>query len=420
MKVLLLGGGGREHAIAWKLAQSPRLTKLWAAPGSDAIAVHAECVKLDPLDPSAVAAFIRDNAVELVFVGPEAPLAAGVSDAARAAGALVFGPSQSASRLETSKAFAKNFMIRRLIPTARSYACETAAEGKAAARKFEGRCAVKADGPAAGKGVIVCGSVAEAEIAVEALASTPAGRTLVVEELLTGPELTVMLLVDGRGCAVLALSQDHKRLRDGDAGPNTGGMGALAPAPLDKDIWATIERTVIEPTLAGLIAEGIDYRGALYVGVMLTPDGPKVLEYNARFGDPETQAVLPLLDADLLALAADCAAGNLTPGVLPVHPGACVGVTIASVGYPEAPITGAELNLSAISGSDDVLIFHAGTKKTPSGWKSAGGRVLTVVGRGADLAAARSRAYAAVARLNVLGLQYRRDIGAKALGRAIA
>ena len=420
VKVLLLGGGGREHAIAWKLAQSPRLTKLWAAPGSDAIAAHAECLALDPLDPTAVAAFIKANNIELVFIGPEAPLAAGVSDAARAAGALVFGPSQSASRLETSKAFAKDFMIRRRIPTASAHACSNAAEAKAAARKFEGRCAVKADGPAAGKGVIVCGSVAEAEIAVEALASTTAGRTLVVEELLTGPELTVMLLVDGRGCAVLALSQDHKRLRDGDAGPNTGGMGALAPAPLDKDIWAAIERTVIEPTLAGLIAEGIDYRGALYVGVMLTPDGPKVLEYNARFGDPETQAVLPLLDADLLALAADCAAGKLTPGILPVHPGACVGVTIASVGYPEAPMMGAELNLTAVSGLDDVLIFHAGTKKTPSGWKSAGGRVLTVVGRGANLAAARSRAYAAVARLNVLGLQYRRDIGAKALGRAIA
>ncbi len=420
VKVLLLGGGGREHAIAWKLAQSPRLTKLWAAPGSDAIAAHAECLPLDPLDPAAVAAFIRANAVELVFIGPEGPLAAGVSDAAREAGALVFGPSQSASRLETSKAFAKDFMARRRIPTARSYACATAAEAKAAARKFEGRCAVKADGPAAGKGVIVTGSIDEADLAVDALASTTAGRTLVVEERLEGPELTVMLLADNQGCAVLALSQDHKRLRDGDLGPNTGGMGALAPAPLDTETWRVIEKTVIEPTLKGLIDEGIDYRGALYVGVMLTPDGPKVLEYNARFGDPETQAVLPLLDADLLELAADCAAGKLKPGILPVHPGACVGITLASVGYPEAPITGAELDLSGVSGLDDVLIFHAGTKRTSSGWTAAGGRVLTVVGRGADLAAARARAYAAVERLNVLGLQYRRDIGAKALGRAIA
>jgi phosphoribosylamine---glycine ligase len=420
VKVLLLGGGGREHAIAWKLSQSPRLIKLWAAPGSDAIAAHAECLKLDPLDPAAVAAFISGNAVDLVFIGPEAPLAAGTSDAARAAGALVFGPSQSASRLETSKAFAKDFMAKHGIPTARSVACATAAEGKSAARTFEGRCAVKADGPAAGKGVIVAGSLAEADAAVDALASTEAGRTLVIEERLEGPELTVMLLTDGRASAVLALSQDHKRLRDGDAGPNTGGMGALAPVLVGSEVWATISRTILEPTIAGLKRDAIDYRGALYVGIMMTPDGPKVLEYNARFGDPETQAVLPLLDADLLALAADCAAGKLKPGILPVHSGACVGITLASPGYPESPKTGAEMDLSGVSGSDDVLIFHAGTKKTLDGWKASGGRVLTVVGRGADLAAARARAYAAVERLKIPGLHYRRDIGAKALGRAIA
>ena len=420
VKVLLLGGGGREHAIAWKLSQSPHLTKLWAAPGSDAIAAHAQCVALDPLDPAAVARFVTDNGVELVFVGPEAPLAAGSSDASRAAGALVFGPSQFASQLETSKAFAKDFMNRHGIPTAKSRACASAAEAKAAAAFFHGRCAVKADGPAAGKGVVVCGTVAEAGEAVDALAATAAGRTLVVEERLEGPELTVMLLVDGRGCAVLPLSQDHKRLRDGDQGPNTGGMGALSPAPLDPKTWGEIEKTVIAPTLAGLSKDGIDYRGALYVGVMLTPDGPKVLEYNARFGDPETQAVLPLLDADLLALAANCAAGKLKPGVLPIKSGACVGITLASPGYPEAPKTGAELDLSGVSGLDDVLIFHAGTKKISSGWMASGGRVLTVVGRGADLAAARARAYAAVDRLKISALQYRRDIAAKALGRALA
>jgi phosphoribosylamine--glycine ligase len=420
VKVLLLGGGGREHAIAWKLSQSPRLTKLWAAPGSDAIAAHAECLKLDPLDPAAVAAFIRGNGVDLVFIGPEAPLAAGTSDAARAAGALVFGPSQSASRLETSKAFAKGFMTRHGIPTAKSISCATSAEGKAAARTFGGRCAVKADGPAAGKGVIVAGSVAEADLAVDALASTEAGRTLVIEERLEGPELTVMLLTDGRASAVLALSQDHKRLSDGDAGPNTGGMGALAPVRVDPADWTTISRTILEPTIAGLKEDAIDYRGALYVGIMLTPDGPKVLEYNARFGDPETQAVLPLLDADLLALAADCAAGKLKPGILPVHSGACVGITLASPGYPESPKTGTLLDLSGVSGLDDVLVFHAGTQKTPTGWKASGGRVLTVIGRGPDLAAARVQAYLAVERLKIPGLHYRRDIGAKALGRAIA
>ncbi|MFI5349969.1 MAG: phosphoribosylamine--glycine ligase [Elusimicrobiota bacterium] len=420
MRVLLLGGGGREHAIAWKLAQSPLLTKLWAAPGSDAIAAHAERVSLDPLDPAAVAAFVKKNAVQLVLVGPEAPLASGSSDAARAAGALVFGPSMAASRLETSKAFAKEFLGRHGIPTAKSKACASPAEAKAAARTFAGRCAVKADGPAAGKGVVVCATTAEADAAVDALASTAAGRTLVVEERLDGPELTVMLLVDGRASAALPLSQDHKRLRDGDDGPNTGGMGALSPAPLAAVEWKKIETTIIAPTLAGLASDGIDYRGALYVGIMLTPDGPKVLEYNARFGDPETQAVLPLLDADLLALAADCAAGRLKPGLLPAHPGACVGITLASPGYPEAPRTGAELDLSGVSGLDDVLVFHAGTKKTPAGWKATGGRVLTVVGRGPDLAAARARAYEAVSRLKIGGLHYRRDIGAKALGRAVA
>src|SRR6185312_7052180 len=285
---------------------------------------------------------------------------------------------------------------------------------------FGGRCAVKADGPAAGKGVIVTGSVAEADGAVDTLAATPAGGVLVIEERMEGPELTVMLLVDGRGYAVLPLSQDHKRLKDGDAGPNTGGMGALSPAPLDPKTWSAIEKTVLKPTIAGLEKSKIDYRGALYVGIMLTKDGPKVLEYNARFGDPETQAVLPMLDADLLDLALDCAAGKLKHGVLPIHRGACVGITLASPGYPESPKTGAELDLSGVSGLDDVLLFHAGTKKTEKGWTAAGGRVLTVVGRGGDLTAARGAAYAAVARLKIPGLHYRRDIGAKALGRAIA
>lgn len=417
MKVLLLGGGGREHAIAWKLKQSPRLTRLWAAPGSDAIAALAERAALDPLDPAAVAAFVTANAVDLVFVGPEAPLAAGSSDAARAAGALVFGPSREAARLETSKSFAKDFMTRHGVPTARAW---SGAPGgaKEAARGFGGRCAVKADGLAAGKGVVVCGSVAEAEAAVDALGATAAGKTLVVEERIEGPELTVMLLVDGRGAAVLPLSQDHKRLNDGDAGPNTGGMGALCPAPVEPALWTRIETEVLAPTLAGLRAEGFDYRGALYVGLMLTPDGPRVLEFNARFGDPETQAVLPLLDADLLALAADAAAGTLAPGVLPAKPGAAVGITLASPGYPESPKLGAALALPA--DIKDAVIFHAGTRKAGTGWTAAGGRVLTVVGLGPDLAAARARAYDAVARLTLGGLHYRRDIAAKALGRAVA
>lgn len=420
MKVLLLGGGGREHAIAWKLKQSPRLTRLWAAPGSDAIAELAERVPLDALSPADVAGFIKVNKVDLVFVGPEAPLECGVSDAARAAGALVFGPSREAARLETSKSFAKDFMARHGVPTARARGCVTAAEAKEAARGFEGRCAVKADGLAGGKGVVVCGSLAEAEAAVDGIAATTAGRTLVVEERLEGPELTVMALVDGRGWAALPFSQDHKRLLEGDAGPNTGGMGALAPAPLAAADWSRIRFEVMERTLAGFKKERLDYRGALYVGIMLTKEGPKVLEYNARFGDPETQAVLPLLDADLLELAAACAADALGAGVVPVRPGASVGITLASPGYPEAPQAGSPIDVSGVAGMDDVLVFHAGTRKAGSGWVSTGGRVLTVVGLGADLAAARARAYEAVRRLRVPGLVYRRDIAARPLGQALA
>ncbi|OGS38394.1 MAG: phosphoribosylamine--glycine ligase, partial [Elusimicrobia bacterium RIFOXYD12_FULL_66_9] len=295
MKVLLLGSGGREHALAWALSRSPRLTKLWAAPGSDAMEALAQRVDLDILDAAAVVRFARENGVDLLFVGPEAPLAAGVSDAARAAGLLVFGPSQAASRLETSKSFAKDFMARHGIPTARSRSCANAADAKAAARGFGGACAVKADGLAAGKGVVVCRALAEAECAVDMLGATAAGRTLVVEELLEGPELTVMFLTDGRSCAILPPSRDHKRLLDDEKGPNTGGMGALAPAPVDESTWRRIQDEILAPTLAGLAADGIDYRGALYAGIMLTKDGPKLLEYNARFGDPETQAVLPLL-----------------------------------------------------------------------------------------------------------------------------
>lgn len=413
MKVLLLGGGGREHAIAWKLKQSPLLKTLWAAPGSDALFALAERAVLDPLDPAAVAAFVKANAVDLVFVGPEAPLDAGSSDAARAAGALVFGPSKSAARLETSKAFAKDFMKRHGVPTARAAACASVADAKKAARAFGGACAVKADGLAAGKGVIVCGSVAESDAAIDALGATAAGKTLVIEERMTGPELTVMLMIGG-GAAVLPLSQDHKRLNDGDEGPNTGGMGALCPAPVAPALWKRIETEVLAPVLAGLKADGFDYRGALYVGLMLTPDGPRVLEFNARFGDPETQAVLPMLDADLLALAQAAASGTLASGVLPVKKGAAVGITLASPGYPEAPKTGAALDLPA--DIKEALVFHAGTKKSGSGWTAAGGRVLTVVGLGPDLPAARARAYDAVSRLKIGPLHYRRDIAARVLG----
>ncbi|MBI2386496.1 MAG: phosphoribosylamine--glycine ligase [Elusimicrobia bacterium] len=419
MKVLLLGSGGREHAMAWALAKSPRLSKLWAAPGSDGMGALAERVALDPLDPKAVSRFCIGKGVELVIIGPEAPLAAGVADAVRAAGIPVFGPGRDGARLESSKAFAKDFMLRHGLPTARARV-GGAAEALAAVREFGGACAVKADGLAAGKGVIVCTALPEAEAAVATLAATGAGSTLLVEELLSGPEISMMAVLDGKTYALLPASQDHKRLLDGDLGPNTGGMGALCPVPLDEAVLRTIRETVFDRALAGLAKDGLDFRGVLYAGLMLTPDGPKLLEFNARLGDPETQAVLPLLDADFLELCLACARGELRQSRVPARAGACVAVVVAAEGYPEAPKAGAELAPGGADGLEGVMVFHAGTKKDGERWLAAGGRVLAVVGLGADLAAARERAYAALPRVAGPRLRWRKDVAAKVLGRSLA
>jgi len=419
VKVFLLGSGGREHAMAWALAKSPKLSKLWAAPGSDGMGALAERAALDPLDPKAVAAFCVENKVELLVVGPEAPLAAGVADAVRAAGIPVFGPGKAGARLESSKAFAKDFMLRHGLPTARAR-IGGVTQARTAVREYGGRCAVKADGLAAGKGVIVCTTLPEAEMAVDALSSTGAGQTLLVEELLTGPEISMMAMLDGKSYVLLPASQDHKRLLDGDLGPNTGGMGALCPVPLDAPLLAKIRAEIFDRALAGLAKDGLDFRGVLYAGLMLTPDGPKVLEFNARLGDPEAQAVLPLLDADFLELCLACARGEMKIDRIPVRAGACVSVVLAAEGYPEAPKPGAVLTPEAADGRDGVIVFHAGTKKNGGRWLAAGGRVLSVVGLGADLAAARERAYAVVPLVAGAGLRWRKDVAAKVLGREIA
>jgi len=419
MKVLLLGSGGREHAMAWALSKSPRLTKLWAAPGSDGMGALAECVPLDPLDPKAVSAFCVEKGVELLVVGPEAPLAAGVADAVRAAGLPVFGPDKKGAHLESSKAFAKDFMLRHGLPTARARV-GGAAEALAAVREFGGACAVKADGLAGGKGVIVCTRLADAEAAVKTLAATGAGSTLLVEELLTGPEISMMAVLDGKSYALLPASQDHKRLLDGDLGPNTGGMGALCPVPLDAALLARIRAEVFDRALAGLAEDGLDYRGVLYAGLMLTPEGPKLLEFNARLGDPETQAILPLLDADFLELCLACARGELRVDQVPARAGACVSIVLAAEGYPESPKPGALLTPEAAEGREGVLVFHAGTRRDGARWVATGGRVLSVVGLGADLAAARERAYAAVPGVAGKDLRWRKDVAAKVLGRTLA
>ena len=405
--------------MAWALSNSPKLTKLWVAPGSDGMGALATRVALDPLDPKAVKDFCVATGIDLLVVGPEAPLAAGVAAAVRAAGIPVFGPGKDGARLESSKAFAKDFMLRHELPTARARV-GGAAEALAAVREFGGRCAVKADGLAAGKGVIVCTALPEAEAAVQTLAATGAGSTLLIEELLTGPEISMMAMLDGKAYALLPASQDHKRLLDGDLGPNTGGMGALCPVPLDAAFLAKIRTEVFDRAMKGLAADGLDFRGVLYAGLMITPDGPKVLEFNARLGDPEAQAVLPLLDADFLELCLACARGELKVDRVPARPGACVSVVIAAEGYPEAPKPGATLTPEAAEGHDGVMVFHAGTKRDGSRWLAAGGRVLGVVGLGADLAAAREHAYSVVPLVAGPGLRWRNDVAAKVLGRTLA
>lgn len=415
MKVLLLGSGAREHALAWKLSQSPRLTKLLVGPGNPGTARVGTNVPLHADSPDAVAAFARKEQVDLVVVGPEAPLVAGVVDAVVAAGIPCFGPVAGAARIEGSKAFAKEIMDEAGVPTAGFRVFTDVAEAEAYAVS-QGRIVVKADGLAAGKGVIVAQDTQAAREAVRAVgAMGVAGQRMVLEELLEGEEVSVIALCDGERYVLLPPAQDHKRVGEGDTGPNTGGMGAYAPAPfLTPAQLAEVGEQVIAPTLATLRRRGIPFRGALYAGLMLTRSGPKVLEFNARFGDPETQVLMMQLAEDVLPLLDACARGRLESRPLAVHPGASVGVVLAAHGYPEAPRRG-----DRIEGVDavpsDCPVFVAGVEDKGGGWLTAGGRVLTVCARGADLAQARARAYAAVAHLRFEGMHFRRDIGAKGL-----
>ncbi|MFA6093820.1 MAG: phosphoribosylamine--glycine ligase [Elusimicrobiota bacterium] len=419
MNVLLIGSGGREHCLAWALRRSPRLTRLYAAPGSQGMTPLAENAAVDPFDPAALAAFCKERAVGLVVIGPEAPLAAGISDALTAAGVRVFGPNKACASLEASKSRAKEFMRRHEIPTARFAVCSTLQEALAALPSFGPCVVVKADGLAAGKGVIVCRQKGEAESALRAIMKDrvhgDAGRLVVLEELLEGREATLMALLDGKRYLLLPSSQDHKRLSDADQGPNTGGMGAVSPAPsLSPALLAQARREIFDRALAGLQSEGLDYRGVLYAGIMLTPQGPKLLEFNARFGDPETQAVLPLLDEDLLSLLEAAADGRLPERELKVRPGASVCVVLASGGYPEkssAPETIQGLSPCAQE-EDGPWVFHAGTRREKEIWLAGGGRVLGVTALGPNQEEARRRAYAAVEKIRFKGMRYRRDIGA--------
>jgi phosphoribosylamine---glycine ligase len=415
VKVLLLGSGAREHALAWKLAQSPRLTKLLLGPGNVGSARLGTAVALEADSPGAVVALARREGVDLVVVGPEAPLVAGVADALAEAGIPCFGPVAGAARIEGSKAFAKEIMREAGVPTAdyRVFTDPAQAEAYAVA---QGRIVVKADGLAAGKGVIVAPDAEAAREAVRAVGALggPSAR-MVLEELLEGEEVSVIALCDGERYVLLPPAQDHKRVGEGDTGPNTGGMGAYAPAPLlSAAQLAEVGERVIAPTLAVLRRRGTPFRGALYAGLMLTRHGPKVLEFNARLGDPETQVLMMQLAEDVLPLLDACARGQLESRPLAVHPGASVGVVLAAQGYPEAPRKGARID-GVDSVASDCPVFVAGAAEQEGAWRTSGGRVLTVCARGPGLAEARAQAYAAVERIRFEGMHFRRDIGAKGL-----
>jgi phosphoribosylamine--glycine ligase len=424
MRVLVVGSGGREHALAWKLARSPRVERVLAAPGSDGMAREAACFPdVGAGDAAALAALARRERAELVVIGPEEPLVNGIADRLRESGLAVFGPSQAAARLEGSKAFARAFMARHEIPHPRFEACSDLAAARRAVAARGGRCVVKADGLAAGKGVAVCASAAEAEAALDEMMGRrrfgAAGARVVVEDVLAGEEASYYAISDGERVATLAAAQDHKRALDGDRGENTGGMGAYAPAPLvTPPVEKRILEEIVEPTLAGLRAEGMPYRGVLYVGLMIDAAGaPSVVEFNVRFGDPETQALMLATEGDLLPLLEGAARGRLEPAAAPTS-GAAVCVVLASAGYPRAVESGKRIaGLAAAEADPDVVVFHAGTKRAGEGFVTAGGRVLGVTARGASLAVARERAYAAADRIAFEGMQLRRDIAARALAR---
>jgi phosphoribosylamine--glycine ligase len=414
MKVLIVGSGGREHALAWKVAQSPRLSKLYVAPGNAGTSPF-NC----QLPITNLPTFARDQNIDLAIIGPEAPLAAGLADDLRGAGVRVFGPSKVAAQIESSKAFAKAFMARHNIPTARFATFADFYDAIGYLLKVDYPVVIKASGLAAGKGVILPGCADDAEKALRAIMLDrefgAAGDEVIIEERLTGEEVSLLAFTDGVTVKAMPPAQDHKRLLDGDLGPNTGGMGAYAPAPIcPPALVDELRRTILQPAVDGLRAEGMPFMGVLYAGLMLTSDGPRVLEFNCRFGDPETQALLPLLDSDLLDIALACAEGRLAEAEVKWKQEAAACVVLASEGYPGHYPTGREIT-GLESSFDRAMIFHAGTRLADGKVVTAGGRVLGVTGWGATIPGALARAYAAVERVRFEGMQFRRDVGWRAL-----
>ncbi len=422
MNVLVVGSGGREHALCWKIRQSPLVEQLYCAPGNAGIAREAKCVDIAASDTAGLIAFAKDNRIGLTVVGPEDPLAQGIVDAFDSAGLQAFGPSAAAAQLEASKRFAKEVMTAAGIPTAAYRAFRDPESAKAYVRERGAPIVIKADGLAAGKGVTVARDVAQALEAIDDAMSRrafgDAGSEIVIEECLVGEEASIFALSDGANYVMLASSQDHKRAFDGDEGPNTGGMGAYSPAPIvTPELMQRIEREIIGPCIRHLSYSGIPYRGVLYAGLMIGADGPKVVEFNCRFGDPETQVVLPRMKSDLVPLLIACCEGGLAERAVEWHDAACTTVVMASGGYPGAYAKGKTITgLEEAARDPEVVVFHAGTKAANDQIQTNGGRVLNVTATGGDIAASIDRAYAAVRCIRFEGAHYRTDIGRRALG----
>ena len=422
MRVLVVGSGAREHSLCARLRTSPQVTEVLCAPGNAGIARDATLRAVAASDVEGLTALARSEGVDLVVVGPEAPLVAGLADRLADVAIPCFGPVAAAARLEGSKGFAKDFMARHAIPTAAYARFESFDAAAAYVRAAPHKVVVKADGLAAGKGVIVCDTVDEAlealDLALCKGAFGDAGRSVVVEERISGPEVSLHVVCDGERFAVLGAAQDHKRLRDGDLGPNTGGMGAYSPVPVfTPALEARVLREVVEPTLRGIAREGSPFRGVLFVGLMIDAQGdPRVLEYNVRFGDPECAVLLARIDGDVAAWMLDAAKGQLDVDTVRLREGAALGVVIAAEGYPEAPVKGVTIRgIESAEEVPDARVYHAGTAVSGGAWVTAGGRVLLVTAAKSTLQDAARAAYAAVDRIELPGAQVRRDIGWRAL-----
>jgi phosphoribosylamine--glycine ligase len=421
MKVLVVGGGGREHALVWKIAQSPKVSQIFCAPGNAGIAKLAQCVPIGAEDIVALADFAQREGIDLTVVGPEAPLCAGIADEFQRRGLRIFGPTKSAAEIEGSKVFCRQLLAKWRIPSPKFAAFDDPNEAKSYIRRQGAPIVVKADGLAAGKGSIVCATLDEALRAVDRIMVErefgDAGKRIVVEEFLTGREASVMVFTDGRTVKPMLPSRDHKRLLDNDQGPNTGGMGAYCPVPdIDASLYDEIVETIMKPTIAALAAEGRPYKGVLYGGLMLTKEGPKVLEFNCRFGDPETQAVLPLLDADLVDICEAVIDERLHEVDVRWKDGACICVVMASAGYPSAYEKGKVITgIEEAEGEEGVIVFHAGTAMKDGQLVTSGGRVLGVTAIGRDFDEAVERVYKAVSKIHFDGAHYRRDIRPKSV-----